>query len=125
MNDYASNLTQGERLELSARSIIIPPDSIGRDERRVISMPPNGFRMPSMERVRLHDARLSAYGSNVNVQEDTSEDEEDMSEDMELRDYAADKRRDQRREFVSRLPSMGSRQDVRDSLSFMGMAWGE
>lgn len=125
MNEYASNLTQGERLELSARSIIIPPDSIGLDERRVISTPPNGFRMPSMSRVREHDARLQAFGSECNVQEDTSEDEEDMSEDMELRDYAADKRRDQRREFVSRLPSMGSRADVRDSLSFMGMAWGE
>lgn len=123
MNDYASNLTQGERLELSARSIIIPPDSIGQDERRVLSTPPNGFRMPSMSRVRLHDARLSAYGSNVNVQEDTSEDEEDMSEDMELRDYAADKRRDQRREFVSRLPSMGSRRDVSDTLASMGMSY--
>lgn len=124
MNDYASNLTQGERLELSARSIIIPPDSIGRDERRVISTPPNGFRMPSMSRVREHDARMSAYGSDCNVHDDESE-EDDLSEDMELRDYAADKRKDQRREFVSRLPSMGSRADVRDSLSFMGMSWGE
>lgn len=125
MNDLISNLSQAERLNLCAGSIIIPPDSIGRDERSVISMPPNGFRMPSMSRVREHDARLQAFGSECNVQEDTSEDEEDMSEDMELRDYAADKRRDQRREFVSRLPSMGSRADVRDSLSFMGMAWGE
>ncbi len=124
MNDYASNLTQGERLELSARSIIIPPDSIGQDERRVLSTPPNGFRMPSMSRVREHDARMSAYGSDCNVHEDESE-EDDLSEDMELRDYAADKRRDSKREFVSRLPSMGSRADVRDSLSFMGMSWGE
>lgn len=122
MNDYASNLTQGERLELSARSIIIPPDSIGQDERRTISLPPNGFKMPSMERVRLHDARMSAYGSDCNVHDDESE-EDDLSEDMELRDYAADKRKDQRREFVSRLPSMGSRRDVSDTLASMGMSY--
>ena len=124
MNGYIDNLTQSERLELCTGNVTIPPDSIGQDERRVISMPPNGFRMPSMSRVREHDARLSAYGSECNVQDNESG-EDDLSEDMELRDYAADKRRDQRREFVSRLPSMGSRADVRDSLSFMGMAWGE
>lgn len=121
MNDYASNLTQGERLELSARSIIIPPDSIGRDERRVISMPPNGFRMPSMERVREHDARLQAFGSECNVQDDESDEESD--EESELREHAYAKRTDSMREHSFRLPSMRSRRDVTDTLRTMGMSY--
>ena len=121
MNDYASNLTQGERLELSARSIIIPPDSIGRDERQTISMPPNGFRMPSMSRVREHDARLQAFGSECNVQEDESDEESD--EESELREHAYAKRTDSMREHSFRLPSMRSRRDVTDTLASMGMSY--
>ncbi len=122
--DLASNLSQGERLELSARpSIIIPPDSIGTDERRVLSVPPNGFRMPSMERVREHDARMSAYGSDSNVHDDESDEESD--EESELREHALAKRMDSMREHSLLMPSQRSRADVRDSLAFMGMAWGE
>lgn len=123
MNDYASNLTQGERLELSARSIIIPPDSIGRDERRTISLPPNGFRMPSMSRVREHDARLSAFGSDSNV---TVEDEdEEQDEEQDLRDHAYAKRTDSMREYSFRLPSQRSRRDVTDTLASMGMGYND
>lgn len=121
MNDYASNLTQSERLELSARSIIIPPDSIGQDERRVISLPPNGFRMPSMSRVREHDARLQAFGSECNVQEDESDEETD--DESELRDHAYAKRTDSMREHSFRLPSQRSRRDVTDTLASMGMSY--
>lgn len=121
MNEYASNLTQGERLELSARSIIIPPDSIGLDERRVISTPPNGFRMPSMSRVREHDARLQAFGSECNVQEDESDEESD--EESDLREHAYAKRTDSMREHSFRLPSMRSRRDVTDTLASMGMSY--
>ena len=123
MNDYASNLTQGERLELSARSIIIPPDSIGQDERRVLSTPSNGFRMPSMSRVREHDARLQAFGSECNVQEDESDEESD--EESELRDHAYAKRTDSMREHSFRLPSMRSRRDVTDTLASMGMGYND
>lgn len=123
MNDYASNLTQTERLEYASRSIIIPPDSIGRDERQTISMPPNGFRMPSMSRVREHDARLSAYGSECNVHEDESEEETD--EESELREHALDKRMDGMREHSFRLPSQRSRRDVTDTLASMGMGYND
>lgn len=123
MNDYASNLTQGERLELSARSIIIPPDSIGQDERRVLSAPPNGFKMPSMERVRLHDARMSAYGSDCNVHDDETDEETD--EESELREHALDKRMDGMREHSFRLPSQRSRRDVTDTLRSMGCSYAD
>ena len=123
MNDYASNLTQTERLELSSRPIIIPPDSIGQDERRVLSTPPNGFRMPSMSRVREHDARLQAFGSDCNVQEDETDDETD--DESELRDHAYAKRTDSMREHSFRLPSQRSRRDVSDALRFMGCTYSE
>lgn len=102
-------------------SIIIPPDSIGQDERRVLSVPPHGFKMPSMERVRLHDARLSAYGSESNVQDDESDEESD--EESELREHAYAKRTDSMREHSFRLPSMRSRRDVTDTLASMGMTY--
>lgn len=123
MNNYASNLTQGERLEYASRSIIIPPDSIGQDARRIISMPPNGFRMPSMSRVREHDARLQAFGSECNVQED--ENDEETDEESELRDHAYAKRTDSMREHSFRLPSMRSRRDVTDTLASMGMGYND
>lgn len=123
MNDYASNLTQTERLEYASRSIIIPPDSIGQDERRVISTPPNGFRMPSMSRVREHDARLSAYGSECNVHDDESDEESD--EESDLREHAYAKRTDSMREHSFRLPSMRSRRDVTDTLASMGMGYND
>lgn len=121
MKDYASNLTQGERLEYASRSIIIPPDSIGRDERQTISTPPNGFRMPSMSRVREHDARLQAFGSEYNIQEDETDEETD--EESELRDHAYAKRTDSMREHSFRLPSQRSRRDVTDTLASMGMGY--
>lgn len=123
MNDYSANLSQGERLELSSRSIIIPPDSIGHDERQVISTPPNGFRMPSMQAVRMHDARLSLYGSDVNVSEDETDEDED--EESELREHALDKRTDSMREHSFRLPSQRSRRDVTETLRSMGCNYAE
>lgn len=123
MQDYASNLTQGERLEFAASTIIIPPDSIGEDERRVLSTPPHGFRMPSMSRVREHDARLSAYGSDVNVCDEETDEESD--EESELREHAYAKRTDSMREHSFRLPSQRSRRDVTDTLASMGMGYND
>lgn len=120
---YTDNLTQSERLELCSGNVIIPPDSIGQDERQTISLPPNGFRMPSMSRVREHDARLSAYGSECNVQEDESDEESD--EESELREHAYAKRTDSMREHSFRLPSMRSRRDVTDTLRTMGMGYND
>ena len=120
---YTDNLTQSERLELCSGNVIIPPDSIGQDERRVLSVPPHGFKMPSMERVRLHDARLSAYGSNDNVLEDESDEESD--EESELREHAYAKRTDSMREHSFRLPSMRSRRDVTDTLRSMGCSYAD
>ena len=123
MNDLISNLSQAERLNLCSGSVIIPPDSIGRDERRVLSTPPNGFRMPSMSRVREHDARLQAFGSECNVQDDESDEESD--EETDLREHAYAKRTDSMREHSFRLPSQRSRRDVSDTLASMGMGYND
>ncbi len=145
MKDYASNLSQSERLELSARTTIIPRDAIGEDERRVSNLSPkqrriravcglNGFHMPCMDKVREHDARMQAFGSSVNVHNEGAEDEEqdeesegEESEDEEtaLRDAAYAKRSDGMREHSFRLPSQRSRRDVSDTLASMGMSYHE
>jgi len=120
MKDYVSNLTQGERLALAASPALISADSIGTDERlTVLSTPPNGFRMPSISKVREHDARLMAHGCAVNVQDDAGDDDE-PSDDDTLRDHAYAKRTDSMREHSFRLPSQRSRRDVSDTLRSMG-----
>lgn len=121
MQDYASNLSQAERL---AALPVSPFVTIRDEESEIVSSPPNGFRMPSMSRVREHDARLMLHGSSVNVREDVDEEEESDNE-AELYTFAVDKRRESMREHSFRLPSQRSRADVRDALRFMGCGFGE
>lgn len=134
MNDLTSNLSQSERLEMCSGAITIPPDSIGMDERtaRPVKLSRkqrrtraicglNGFKMPSISRVRDHDAALQAFGSDFNVQEEETDEETD--EESELRDYAASKRREGRRYIIDCFPSQRSRRDVNETLASMGMAY--
>lgn len=109
--DYSSNLSQAERLAYAANPIVIPADSIGHHERK-------GFVMPSMSKVREHDARLMAQGSSCNVTNDAGEDEE-QDEESELRDYAYAKRTDSMREHSFRLPSQrGMREAYSEAYSY-------
>lgn len=84
---------------------------------------PEGWRMPSREAVRLHDARLSLNGSPVNVSDDEADEEE--GEEGELYAFAVSKRAESMREHSFRLPSQRSRSDVRDALRFMNCGFGE
>ena len=114
---YTDNLSQSEKLALCAGNVTSPPDSIGQDERRVLSVPPHGFKMPSMESVRLHDARMwegkryqapmSEDGDECPAMDGEAEEQESVS----YRPY--------------HLPSMRSRGDVMSELKGMGMSWGE
>lgn len=88
-----------------------------------ISTPPNGFRMPSMQAVRMHDARLSAFGGQVSAHEDEDEDEGD--EESALYAATVDKRRDSMREHSFRLPSQSSRRECLAEMKALGMAWSE
>ena len=103
MKDYSSNLSQSERLALAGSPYFIPSDSIGADEREVVTLSRPRFPMPSMTDVRNHDACLSLRGSPVNVAHD--EESEDESEDDTLRGFAYEKRRDSMRDHSLILPS--------------------
>lgn len=89
-----------------------------------ISTPPNGFRMPSMQAVRMHDARLSLYGGAVSVHDDESDDD-DESDESALYAATVDKRRDSMREHSFRLPSQSSRRECLAEMKALGMAWSE
>ena len=119
---YSANLSQTERLALCDGRTPLTLAEVGPDL-RTVSTPPDGFRMPDMNKVRMHDARLSLYGSDVNVSEDESDEDED--EESELREHALDKRMDTMREHSFRLPSQRSRRDVSDALRFMGCTYSE
>jgi len=123
MKDYASNLSQSERLALAGSPCFIPLDSIGVDEREAVTISRPRFPMPSIASVREHDARLSAYGSDVNVSDEETDENED--EDGELRQHALDKRMDGMREHSFRLPSQRSRRDVSDTLASMGLGYND
>lgn len=119
MKDYSSNLSQSERLALAGAPCFIPADSIGADERESTKTKPvklsrhqrrtralcglNHFKMPSLDKVRNHDARLTLRGSPVNVAHD--DESEDESEDDALRGFAYEKRRDSMRDHSLILPS--------------------
>lgn len=119
---YATHISQSERLALCDGRTPLIMEDIGPDL-RTVSAPPNGFRMPSMSRVREHDALLSLYGSNVNVSDEEADEDED--EESELREHAYAKRMDVMREHSFRLPSQRSRRDVTDTLASMGMGYND
>ena len=125
MNSLNDHLTQGERLAFAP----IAPHTIDSatlgepPEITTLSTPPNGFRMPSREAIRAHDARLSALGG-VSTHED-EEDEGDDDDENALREAVLDKRRDSLREFSFRLPSQASRRDVTETLRSMGCTYHE
>lgn len=78
--------------------------------------------MPSMDRVRNHDARLSLHEAPpAPMDEDDSDDDE--SEESELRDAAAYKRRDAMREHSFRLPSQSSRRECLGEMKALGLSW--
>jgi len=114
MKDYASNLDQASRLAAIPVSEFV---TIRDEESEIVSSPPNGFRMPSMSRVREHDARLMLNGSNVNVRDDV--DDENDAEESELYEFAVYKRRDSLRDNSLILPSArGFREAYGEALSY-------
>jgi len=119
----APYLSQTERLALCDGRTSLTMEEIGPDL-RTVSAPPNGFKMPDMSRVREHDARLSAYGSDCNVS-DEDQDDEEQDEENTLREHAYAKRTDSMREHSFRLPSQRSRRDVSDTLASMGMGYND
>ena len=114
MQDYASNLDQASRLAAIPVSEFV---TIRDEESEIISRPPNGFRMPSISRVRENDARLMLHGSNVNVREDADEESDD--DESELYNFAVNKRRDSLRDNSLVLPSArGFREAYGEALSY-------
>lgn len=113
MQDYASNLSQAERL---AALPVSPFVTIRDEESEIVSRPPNGFRMPSMMRVREHDAILMLNGSSVNVRND---DDDESDDESELYEFAVHKRRDSLRDNSLILPSArGFREAYGEALSY-------
>lgn len=90
-----------------------------------ISTPSGGFRMPSRDAIRAHDARLSAFGGQVSAHEDEDEDEDEGDEESALYAATVDKRRDSMREHSFRLPSQSSRRECLAEMKALGMAWSE
>lgn len=120
---YEHYLTQTERLALAPlSSVIIDPSELGEVEAVTLSTPSGGFRMPSMRDVRMHDARLSAFGGVMSTHDDETDDESD-DEESALRDAVLTKRREGLREHSFRLPSQASRREVSETLRSMGCAY--
>ena len=115
--------TQSEKLESQPVSRHFIEDVALDPVVETISTPPNGFRMPSMQAVRMHDARLFAFGGQVSAHEDEDEDEGD--EESALYAATVDKRRDSMREHSFRLPSQSSRRECLAEMKALGMAWSE
>jgi hypothetical protein len=77
-----------------------------------ISTPPNGFRMPSIHAVRMHDARLSARMGARDTGGDL----------LTVRDEDGN---EERHETACFLPSFRSRSYVSAEFKGMGITWGE
>jgi len=122
---YQDYLTQSERLAFAPIAPhIIDSATLGEPpEVTTLSTPPNGFRMPSREVVRLNDARLSAFGGMVSTHEDENDDDEGDDDESTLREAVLDKRRDSLRDHSFRLPSQVSRRDVTETLRSMGCTY--
>lgn len=120
MKDYSSNLDQTSRLEFApiASHLI----TLDEPECVTISSPPNGFRMPSMESVRMNDARQA---SRLVGHAPTDDEEDDESEEETLASETAYKRRDSMREHSFRLPSQSSRRECLAEMKALGLAWND
>jgi len=77
-----------------------------------VSTPPNGFRMPSMQAVRMQDARLSARMGARDTGGDL----------LTVRDEDGN---EERHETACFLPSFRSRSYVSAEFKGMGITWGE
>lgn len=116
----APHLSQAERLASLPVSSFVDIDDAPAP--RDLSAAACGFVMPSREAVRAHDARLMArdhYASPAPIGDD--EEDEDQDQEASLYDFAVSKRRDSLREHSFRLPSQGSRADVREAFRSMGV----
>lgn len=121
----APYLDQASRLALAPVSALVEIDDTPAP--RDLSAAACGFVMPSRDAVRAHDARLMArdhYAPPAPIGDD-DEDDEEPNEESSLYDFAVSKRRDSLREHSFRLPSQGSRADVREAFRSMGVLWAD
>lgn len=123
IDSIAPHISQAERFALCPVSPFVTIREDDESEAVTLSMPPNGFRMPSMQAVREHDARLSLQSRPSFAMDDESEDDE--SEDEALASETAYKRRDAMREHSFRLPSQSSRRECLAEMKALGLAWSE
>ena len=114
--------TQSEKLEFCPVTRHFVEDVALDPIAETVSTPSGGFRMPSLHAVRMHDARLSAFGGQVNAMDDDEGDEDDEDETYAATVY---KRRDSMREHSFRLPSQSSRRECLAEMKALGMAWSE
>lgn len=124
--DSAPYLSQAERLAFAP--IACHPIELEEPECVTISSPSNGFRMPSMETVRMNDARLSLFASHGASNDECDDDDETSDEesgDEALASETAYKRRDSMREHSFRLPSQSSRRECLAEMKALGMAWND
>lgn len=116
--DYVENLSQAEKLDWYAR-LRFACDDESAPLTVTVSRPPAGFKMPSMSRVREHDAAMMAHGSSCNVAHDADEDDDDESDEGDLRAFALHKRRDALREHSLVMPSQrGFREAYSEAVSY-------
>ena len=116
--------TQSEKLESQPVTRHFIEDLALDPIAETVSTPSGGFRMPSRDAIRAHDARLSAFGGTASVHDDESDDD-DESEESTLYAATVDKRRDSMREHSFRLPSQSSRRECLAEMKALGMAWSE
>lgn len=122
MKDYSANLDQASRLALCPVSEFVDIREDDGSDVLTLSSPPNGFKMPSIQAIREHDASLSLQ-SRPSFAMDDEQDEE--SEDEALASETAYKRRDAMREHSFRLPSQSSRRECLAEMKALGLAWSE
>lgn len=120
-DNAAPYLDQSSRFELAP--IASPCDHDDDPAIVTISSPPDGFRMPSLAAIRAHDARLAARDGYAPPAPMDDGDDDEQDDEQDLREQVAYKRRDSMREHSFRLPSQGTRSDVRETLRSMNMAW--
>ncbi len=120
--EYAEYLSQSERLAAYASRHY--EEEMNELETVAASRPPHGFTMPSMSKVRNHDALLNA-GIIPAISTHEDEEDEEQDEETELRQHAYAKRSDSLREHSFRLPSQRSRRDVSETLRSMGCTYSE
>ena len=112
--------TQSEKLEFCPVTRHFIEDVALDPIAETVSTPSGGFRMPSRDAIRAHDARLSLYGGAISVHDDEQDDE---SEEGTLYAATVDKRRESMREHSFRLPSQSSRRECLAEMRSLGMEW--